>query len=107
MNSINIKDSEKYEEIISRFEDKIQKIKDIFENENNNFERIGSDGFWKGSTSEAIVEKYNALKGNYEDIINALNTYLIFMKKTLSGYKNLEQKLNSRLDVSNNEFDVV
>ena len=106
MNKIIIEDSAKFEEIITRFEDNIKKIQEVFENENNNFEKIDSKETWTGLTQNSVVEKYNALKNNYDNIINSLNTYLTFMKKALKGYEDIDNKINLKIEEYENELNI-
>ena len=107
MNSnIEIKSKEKADEIIATFEDTIPKIKEIFDNQNTLFSTLENQEIWKSDLQRQLCTDYSKIKGEYENIINALNTHKEFLKVNVFGaYFEMEEKLNETLEANSNSFD--
>lgn len=95
MNKITITSSDSFENIISSFEQSLSKVKDIFDKETKHIETINKTDVWTGATQEVIYEKHKELEKNFKPIEESLQIYINFMKKTVSDYKALEEKIDS------------
>lgn len=98
MNRIEIKNFDDYAKTINEFEQINKKIKEIFENQDKNIDKINKTEIWSSKTQESICNKYDELKLQYSDIEVSLDNYVKFMKNTLEEYKKLENMINSDAD---------
>ncbi len=103
---IKITSSSDFENIIANMEKHYNNVNQIFQREDKNMERINQTEAWAGDTQEVVYNKYQELKENYNPILNSLQTYINFMKQTVSDYKELEGKINSDADNNASELDV-
>ena len=96
MNKITITDSSKFEEVIQVFEQVLPNIKNHFESERRNAREINATATWTGKSQEALYGKYKMLEENFDPIVETIEIYIRFLKKTLEDYKLLEQQLNAK-----------
>ncbi len=106
MNDIYIKDFDSYENVIKKFEESLVKITEIFNNQNQNIEKINKTETWTGKAQESTYKKYKELENKYEEIEESLYTCIRFMKKTLEDYKNADKQFNSDLEDNSIELNV-
>jgi len=106
MNRIVITDSAQFEEVIRTFEQVLQRIKDIFENERRNAEEINATSTWTGETQKVIYGKYKSLENNYVPIEESLQLYIDFMKKALQDYRNIEEHIEKSAMENEVQLDV-
>lgn len=106
MKKILITDYDQFNEVILNFEKSLIKIKEIFANENRNFEEINATNTWTGKTQEVIYNKYKLLANNFEPIETALQIYIDFLKNTLQEYKNANEYLNKNIEFNDENLNV-
>ena len=106
MNGVVIENSDEFEALINSFENSTNKIKDIFNNEKNEIEKINSTDVWSGDTQKVIYDKNKMLQENFDPIVEALDYYVLFMKKVVSDYKAFENKTNQNAEVNSDELNV-
>ena len=106
MNGVVIENSDEFEALINSFETSTNKIKDIFNNEKNEIEKINSTDVWSGDTQKVIYDKNKMLQENFDPIVEALDYYVLFMKKVVSDYKAFENKINQNAEVNSDELNV-
>ncbi len=106
MNGVVIENSDEFEALINSFETSTNKIKDIFNNEKNEIEKINSTDVWSGDTQKVIYDKNKMLQENFDPIVEALDYYVLFMKKVVSDYKAFENKTNQNAEVNSDELNV-
>lgn len=106
MNGVVIENSDEFEALINSFENSTNKIKDIFNNEKNEIEKINSTDVWSGDTQKVIYDKNKMLQENFDPIVEALDYYVLFMKKVVSDYKAFENKINQNAEVNSDELNV-
>lgn len=97
-NGFVINDKQKMLDIISDIESNIKNIRDVFDDENNNFSEIEKGEIWDSSLQKSVVEKYNELKNNYDTIIDTLNSYALFVKSVVEKYEEINKSIISKLD---------
>ena len=106
MSKTTIKNDNEFEKIIRDLERTIPAIEDAFELQNRNFRMIDGTDNYRGKCQQAISEKYNEVKSNYETIDEALINYIKFLKLTLNNYRHYEATLNRSLDENSENLDV-
>ena len=106
MKKILITDYNQFNEVILNFEKSLANIKEVFSNENKNFEKINETSIWTGKTQKVIYNKYKLLANNYEPIEESIQIYIDFLKNTLQEYKDNEDYLNKNLELNDENLDV-
>ncbi len=106
MSNVVISDSSKFEAIVNNLEKSVQRINDVFTDENNNIEQINNTKCWSGKTEETVYGKYRELTNNYEPIKEALTNYVKFLKITLENYKQYEAMLDRQLEENSENMNV-
>ena len=95
MSKIYIGDQRLFENTIESLENSVIKIKEVFNSQNKNFEKINGTDIWTSKTQQSVCYKYEELKTNYEYIEEALEKYINFLRTTLSTYQAFDQKVNT------------
>jgi uncharacterized protein YukE len=106
MNKVVITDSDKFEDIIQLFEHTIPKIKGHFDSERRNSQEINATATWTGASQRALYDKYKMLEANFNPIVETLELYTRFLKKTLEDYKMLEQQIKAKAEDFSDQLDV-
>ncbi len=106
MNKIVITDSNKFEEVIQVFETTLPNIKNYFESEKRNSNEINGTPTWTGASQQALYGKYKELEKNFDPIVESMEVYIRFLKKTLEDYKLLEQQLNNKAEEFSSQLNV-
>lgn len=98
MNRVVITDFEQFDSCIKDFEASLNKIKDIFVNEKNTYEKINATDVWTSDTQSIVYDKCKSLSNNFEPIETSLQLYINFLKKTISDYRAFEENVNKQAD---------
>ncbi len=106
MNNIVITNSAEFEEVIRSLEQSYRNIKEMFDNERKNVERINATDVWTGNCQKVVYEKYKMLNDNYGPIEYSLDLYIKFLKKTLEDYTLMESEINKNIDNMASSMDV-
>ncbi len=104
---ILITDFNEFEEIIKSIEGSVNRLKDMFNSENQNMERIsGANTTWTGSAQKVMYEKYKYLTENFPGIEASCEVYIHFLKKTLDDYKAMVAAINANTDDMSESLNV-
>ena len=103
---IAISNSSEFQDVINELESSRGRIEEIFNKQNASVATINDNDNWQGMTEEAFQKQYNELSNNYQDIDNAMNAYITFLKTTLDNYTRLENKIGSDADNNAAELNV-
>lgn len=106
MDKVVITDSNAFQEVITSFESSKEVLKELFQRQNNNVERINETDAWSGAASKAMYGKYKELNSNYNHISYSLDLYIKFLKKTLEDYTRLEEEINKNMENVAHSLDV-
>jgi len=106
MKRIEIRDSNAFEGEIREFEGALKNIKEIFQSEKNNIEKINKTEIWTSMTQEAVYEKNIEFQKNFGPVEEAIQVYIDFMKKTLSDYIRFEEVTGRNIDNQVESLDV-
>lgn len=108
MRKIIITDSNAFESEIMEFENELTKIKDIFDSERKNTDKIKDDDnkIWSSETQRTIYDKKREFQENFSPIEEAIETYIKFLKKTLEDYRRFEETTNKSMEQQSNNLDV-
>ena len=101
---IEIKDSQKFESIITNIEQSKQRIEEIFRNTTTNMQTIDDTDVWTGLAQKEFSNQYRKLASNYGAIQASMNTYINLMRQAITDYKELENQ--RRIDIENNGTDL-
>ena len=106
MSNTIIKDEQAFINTYDNFERSLEKIKDIFDKQNNTFDSINETEIWTSETQKDMIEKYNNLKGYYDSVEDSIKNYIEFMKKTLYDYQKLNQQGISEANDNSDNLNV-
>jgi hypothetical protein len=106
MNKVIITDSQKFEEIIQLFEHTLPKFKQHFESERRNAREINRTDTWTGASQEALYKKFEMLEKNFNPIVETMEIYTRFLRKTLDDYMALERQLNTKAEEFSDQLNV-
>ena len=93
MSGITI-DFVKLQNAITSIDNEINKIKELFERQNNNFKKLEDTKMWNGTSSQSCIAKYKELSGKYEEIINNLSNYKRFLINLEASYSSINNEAN-------------
>ena len=105
-NGIVIRNSEEFQEVINSMEQSLVRLIDISKNQEKNAERINETDVWSGATAKSMYEKYKMLNNNYPQVLDSLNIYIKFLKKTLEDYRRLVEEQEKNIDEMASNLDV-
>ena len=106
-NRIVITDSNAFENVILEFEKELSGIKEIFDNEDKNNANIDGTDIWRGKMQQALCGKYKELATNYSPLVESIEIYIMFLKKTIEEYKKMDQDLSNQADTLAERLDVI
>lgn len=93
MSKILITDFSRFENSIHNLENSLSKLKEVFNNQRINTEKINATDTWTSKTQEVIYNKQKELEKNFNPVEESLQLYINFMKKTLEDYKRLDETI--------------
>ena len=105
-NKVVITDSNQFENVISVFESTLPEFKKIFENERTITKEIDNTPTWTGEAQRALYGKYKALEANFNPIVESMEIYIRFLKKTIEDYKALDKELMQKAEEYNEQLKV-
>jgi len=106
MNKIIITDSNAFENVIQVFESTLPNIKKIFESEQTITKEIDGTPTWTGASQKALYGKYKELESNFNPIVDSIEIYIRFLKKTLEDYKTLDKELSQKAEEFSEQLNV-
>ena len=100
MSNLNlaIKNYQEYEETLSKLEDSIRKMEDVYDSQIKNTEVINKTDTWTGEAQSAMYDKLRTLNGNYEPIKSSLELYIKFLHKTKEDYRLMMEAQKANMD---------
>ena len=103
---IYISNFSEFKLIISKLRNNLENIKNLFNNEKNNIEKINGTDVWNGMTQTIIYNKFKELEKNFPDVEKALGTYIMFLETTLTNYQKLESNIKENIDDNSDNLNV-
>ena len=103
---IYISNFSEFKLIISKLRNNLENIKNLFNNEKNNIEKINGTDVWNGMTQTIIYNKFKKLEKNFPDVERALSTYIMFLETTLENYQKLESNIKENIDDNSDNLNV-
>ena len=95
-------DSNALDLINFKLDEKVKKLEELYRELDNKMEVLnGSDNTWKGKAQEAFYEHYTGVSAHFPDIIDQLNSYVLFLAETIENYEKRDKDMNT--DIDNNE----
>ncbi len=87
---------------ITTIEKEEKNLKDLFDKQNANFEKLENSNDWQGMSKESCIAKYKELSSKYEEILSNLSKYRSFLYNTGESYKSIVDKADIDNVISNN-----
>jgi uncharacterized protein YukE len=90
------------QEVINSLYSRINRVSEIFTKANTDMDYVRTNGFWTGTTSDTVYEKYDQLKSNYDSIISSLTTLNDFVdniKESYISWDNYMKQKAEELDI--------
>ena len=103
---IYISNFSEFKLIISKLRNNLENIKNLFNNEKNNIEKINGTDVWNGMTQTIIYNKFKELEKNFPDVEKALSTYIMFLETALENYQKLESNIKENIDDNSDNLNV-
>ena len=105
MNEI-VLNSKGFEQEINNFESSKNKIKAIFERERRNMNVLNNGHSWVGKAGETMYRKQEMFQKNFEPVIEALETFIRYMKASLERQKQREEETIKDIETNDENLDV-
>lgn len=104
--TIDISNSDEFENIIRDLKSSLNRIDNSFKNENNFMRKIDKTDIWFGEAQEKLYAKYLELSKCYNPVVESLSIYIKFLENVVSSYKNAELVMNNDIDDNSENFIV-
>ncbi len=101
MSSIQINDTNKFKELVDKFNSTLNQINQITGEINSNFDKIGYGDMWEGIAKERAMEKERTLRSCTQDAQTILIHKYMVMSSALNSYIALDQLLNAKINERN------
>ena len=98
MSSIQISDTNKFKELVDKFNSTLNQINQISQDINSDFDKIGNSDMWEGIAKERAMEKERVLRSSSQDMQTILRHKHMVMSSALNSYIALDQLLNARIN---------
>ena len=95
-----------FENIINELKESLERIKELFNSENNLMKKIDNTDIWSSNTQEKVYSKYLELSEGYNHVIKSLETYIRFLENTLNSYKEADISISKSVDNNIENLDV-
>ena len=108
MNSkVIINDSAKFRDVIVTLRKSYNRIKESFDSEKVNINKLdGDNSVWKSRSQDIFFEKYSRLVNQHEPIEESLNNYLLFLEETINKYEEFEKEVDKNIDTNLENLNV-
>ena len=95
-----------FENIIKELNESLERIKELFNSENNLMKKIDNTDIWSGEVQEKVYSKYLELSECYNPVIKSLETYIKYLNNTLNSYKEMDKTISRSVDNNIEDLDV-
>ena len=90
-----------------KLEEKTKKLEDLYKELNNKLEILnGNDKTWKGKAQEAFYNHYTDVSAHFPDVIDQLNSYILFLAETIENYEKRDSDMNTDIDNNEEKLDI-
>ncbi len=72
-----------------------EELKDILDNVSNEMIILSSDEVWAGEGSTYVLNQYEKLKDNFNQVYEELERAILFITDVTDGYKYLDEKIQN------------
>ena len=95
MQNVYINEPE-FQRIITEMRNEQKKIEDVYGRVKKDDDDMAD--YWSGDNGEEALFRLKERTATYEEKMKYLNDYIVFLEKTLEGYKEFENKTNKSVD---------
>lgn len=100
-------DSEAIDMLNLELEQKTKELEDLYNDMNLKLKVLdGTNNTWKGKAQEAFYEHYTRVSAHFPDIIDQLNSYVLFLAETTDTYNTRDEDINTDIDNNEDKIDV-
>lgn len=107
MSKISITSTEEFDAITTSLNDSLNRIKDIFNEDNKTMNQLLSDPKkWSGKAKNKTQEKFSEFSSYYPSITESLENFVKFLAETSENYKAFEASVDRSIDQNDMNLDV-
>jgi len=88
-------------------EEKTRELENIYNELDNKLSILnGQDQTWKGKAQEAFYDYYTRVSAHYPDVVDQLNSYVLFLAETIENYNKRDKDISGDVDKNKENLDV-
>ena len=88
-------------------EEKTRALDNIYKELDNKLAILdGQDPTWKGKAQEALYDYYTRVSAHYPDVVDQLNSYVLFLAETIENYNKRDKDISGDVDKNEDNLDV-
>ncbi len=88
-------------------EEKTRELENIYNELDNKLKILnGQDQTWKGKAQETFYDYYTRVSAHYPDVVDQLNTYVLFLAETIENYNKRDKDISGDVDKNEDNLDV-
>ena len=104
--NLKINNFAEFEETITLLTESYNKMKDVFDKQRKNAEKVNETDTWTGRAQKSMYGKYKALNDNFAPIEYSLDLYIKFLNKTKEDYRLANEEIAKNVDEFAQSLDV-
>ena len=85
-----------FQRIITEMRNEQKKIEEVYGKVKKDDDDMAH--YWSGDTGEEALRRLQKRTSTYEEKMKYLDDYILFLEKTLEGYREFENKTNKSID---------
>jgi len=101
MNNINI-NYEVVKSLVSELYQEIIKLADLLTEQDRNFALLNDPTIWYGPSQTECMTKYKELSSKYQEIVNNISNYKVFLDSVNESYKLQDETTNKNVSSLSN-----
>lgn len=82
--------------IASQLDAKATAMESILSAVTNEFNKIGQDGTWSGTSASATKEEFDALKAKFPEFKQAINDCASYLRQTVERYQAVDRAVTGK-----------
>ena len=88
-------------------DDKIKRLEQLYKELDNKLSVLnGGNETWKGKAQGVFYDHYSRVSAHYPDVIDQLNSYVLFLAETIDNYTLRDSDINKDIDKNEEKLDV-
>ncbi len=88
-------------------EEKTRELENIYKELDDKLKILnGQDPTWKGKAQETFYDYYIRVSAHYPDVVDQLNSYVLFLAETIENYNKRDKDISGDVDKNEDNLDV-